>query len=123
MLDLAQRGARQIVDKDDLARYLEASQLTLHIGFQRFRLDPTVPPPDHIGDRHLVPTRIGAADHGAFADLRMPQDHTLDFRRIDVLSAGNDEVVLAVMHPEITVGVAPADIAGAKPAVMQRLTR
>ncbi len=40
MLHLAQRGSRQVSDKDDIARHLEASQLALDMGFQIFRFEP-----------------------------------------------------------------------------------
>src|SRR5438105_1540984 len=80
-------------------------------------------PVESLSNRHLVPARIGAADYATFADIGMLQNHAFDLRRVDVFAAGDDEVLLAVMDPEITVGVAPADVAGAIPAVAQRFPR
>ena len=77
--------------------------------------------PHHIGDRHLLPFRIGAADHGGFGDAGMRDQHALDLGRIDVLAARDDHVLLAVVDEEMPVGVARADVAGMIPAVAQRL--
>ena len=121
MLHLAERGTRQLFDKNELARHLEAGELGLRVGFQAVRIDSTIRTPDHIGHRHLLPFRIGMADHAGVDDLGMFEQHALDFRRIDVLAAGNDHVLLAVVDPEIAVGVAAADVAGPIPAVVQRL--
>ena len=77
----------------------------------------------HVGDRHLLPSRIGAADHGGLRDGRMLVQHALDLGRIDVLATGDDHVLLAVVDVEIAVGVARADVAGVVPAVAQRLAR
>ena len=121
MLDLAQRRSRQIIDKDDIARHLEAGELRQHMRFQILGFDRTSRAPDHVGHRHLVPSGIGPADHAALRDIGMLQQHAFDFGRIDVFATGNDQILLAVVHPEITIGVAQADVAGAIPAVVQRL--
>src|ERR1700753_19271 len=74
---------------------------------------------DDIGDRDFVPARIGPADHAALGDTGMIQENALNLGRIDVLAAGDDQVLLAVMDPEITICIAAADIARAIPAVVQ----
>src|SRR5262249_39585661 len=48
---------------------------------------------DHVGDDHLAPFGIGAADHRDFAHAGMAQQHLLDLARIDVAAARNDEVL------------------------------
>ncbi len=120
MLHLAQSRARQIIDKDDIARHLEAGKLRQHMRLQILRVHETSRTPDDVGHGNLIPSGIGPADHAAFADIGMLQQHALDFRRIDVFSTGDDQVLLAVVHPEIAIGVAEADVAGAIPAVVQR---
>ena len=121
MLHLAHRVARQRIDEHVFARHLEARELRQQMRLERARVARRARPPHHIGDRHLLPFRIGAADHGAFGDVRMRDQHALDLGRIDVLAAGNDHVLLAVVDEEMPVGVARADVAGMIPAVAQRL--
>src|SRR6266702_878097 len=91
--------------------------------FQLRRIDAAARPPDHIGYRHFVPARIGTADHGALPDVGMFQQYTLDLCRVDVFAAGNDQVLLAVVHEEIAVDIAQADIASAIPTVVQGFPR
>src|SRR5262245_46315493 len=78
MLDLAHGIARQRVDKDVLARHLEARELREQMRFERARVDAAAAAAHHVGDRYLLPFRIGAADHGALGDLRMRDQHALD---------------------------------------------
>ncbi len=123
MLDLAQGRSRQIVDKNDIARYLETGKLRQHMRLQVLRFYYAPCAPNDVSHRHLVPFGIKPADHAAFNHIGMLQQHPLDFRRIDVFAPGNDQVLLAVVHPEIAVRVAAADVAGAIPAIVQRLPR
>ena len=88
---------------------------------QILRLDRTARPSDNIGDRYLIPFGIRPANDAAFNHIGVLQKHAFDLGRIDVFAAGNDQVLLAVVHPKITVGIAAADVAGAIPAVVQRL--
>src|SRR5580698_5334509 len=115
MLHLAQRRARQIVDEYDVARYLEAGELRRDVRFQAFGLDGTAFAPDDIGDGYFVPSWIGAPDHAAFADIGVLQQHALDLSRINVLAAGDNQVLLAVVDVEVTVGITHANVAAAIP--------
>src|SRR5690606_33499147 len=56
-------------------------------------------------------------------DLRVTAKNKLDLRRIDVLAAGNDHVLLAVDQIEIAVLVHGAEVAAAHPAVSQCVAR
>src|SRR5258707_2550437 len=58
MLNLAQGRSRQIVDKNDVARHLEAGKLLQHVRLQILRLDRTARPSDDIGDRYFLPFGI-----------------------------------------------------------------
>ena len=73
----------------------------------------------HHHDRldRFAPFVVGDADHGGFGDVRMIADRALDFGGIDVLAAGDDHVLDAVVDVEIAVLVHVAGIAGAQPAV------
>ena len=59
----------------------------------------------------------------ASATDRMLQQHAFDLRRIDVLAARHDHVLLAIMNGEVSVGIAPRDITCPEPALAQRLRR
>src|SRR6516165_11131468 len=120
MLDLAQRGPRQVVNEDNVARYLEACKLRPDMSLQFFGVDLAFLSPDYIGDRHLIPARVYPSDHATFADIRMFEQDALDFCGVDIFATGNDEVFLAVVDPEISVGIAPANVAGTIPAIVQR---
>ena len=75
----------------------------------------------HAGDDDLAPVGIGYADRRDLAHVRMRQQRFLDFARIDIGAAGDDDVLGAVRQRQEAVFIEPADIAGAQPAVLQRL--
>src|SRR5690242_9330410 len=78
---------------------------------------------DNEGYGHLVPARIRPADHATVDDIRMFDQHALDLGGVDVLAAGDDQIILALQHPEIAVVIAPGDVPGMVPAVLQRVPR
>src|SRR5262245_20563783 len=53
----------------------------------------------------------------------MAVQHLLDFARVDIESAANDHVFLAVHDEEIALGVHGSDIARVKPAATHRIGR
>jgi hypothetical protein len=53
--------------------------------------------------------------------VRMLVECILDLDRRDVLAAGNDDVLRAVLELEIAVGMHDAEIAGMKPAATESL--
>ena len=63
---------------------------------------------------HLL---VGNADHRHVGDRRMAEQRVLDFGRIDVLAAGDDHVLHAVVDVEVAVRVEIAGVAGVEPAV------
>ena len=50
----------------------------------------------------------------------MPEQHLLDFARIDVGAAADDDVLGSILEREVAVGIERAEIAGMQPAVAQR---
>ena len=67
--------------------------------------------------RHLAPPLVGMADDGGLEDVGVFVEHALDLGGGDVLPAGDDHVLLAVLDVEEAVLVEPADVAGPEPAV------
>src|SRR6516225_4025880 len=78
---------------------------------------------DDDGARDLAPLLVGQADDRHLADAGDADHDALDLRRIDVLAAGNDHVLQAILDVEITFVVDLADVAGAKPAVIEGFAR
>ena len=65
----------------------------------------------------LLPLGVLAADDRGVGDLRVAQQHLLDFGRDDVLAAADDHVVDPVLDVEEAFLVDPAEVAGVQPAV------
>ena len=74
--------------------------------------------------RHgLSPIVVVLTDHRGLADGGMAIKDLLDFARKNVLSAGNDDVFLAVQEIEVALVVEAAEITNRTPAVDHRLRR
>src|SRR5204862_3617308 len=73
----------------------------------------------HHHDRldRFAPFVVGNADHGGLGDVRVVAYRALDFGGIDVLAAGDDHVLDAVVDVEVAVLIHVAGIAGTQPAV------
>src|SRR5262249_30870066 len=85
--DLSVIVLRQRFDEDVILRPLESCDLRqtklVELGGTRLA--------DDISDDDFAPFRVRPADHGGFAHLAVGEQHLLDFARIDVGAAGNDE--------------------------------
>ena len=68
----------------------------------------------------LAPPRVGYPDDRARGGLVELTDDAFDFGRVHVLSAGDDDVLLAVDQMQQTPVVEPADVTGVTPSVAQR---
>ena len=72
---------------------------------------------DDDGGDALAEIRVRTADHGALGDARQRIDLALDFLRIDIEAAGDDQVLGAPDDVHITALIDLADIAGDEEAV------
>src|SRR5271166_4087580 len=72
---------------------------------------------DSAGD--LAPLLVGQADDRHLADAGDADHDALDLGRVDVLTAGNDPVLDAILDVEITLIINFADVAGTEPAVIE----
>ena len=72
-------------------------------------------------DDALAPLGILHADHRHLMDARHLGDNVLHLTGVDVVSARNDHVALAIHQPQPTRGVEPAQVAGVQPSVAYRL--
>src|SRR5207247_11011058 len=75
---------------------------------------------DDVRDDHLAPFAVRASDHRDFAHAGVPEQHLLDFARIDVGAAADDDVLGSILEREVAVGIERAEIAGMQPAVAHR---
>src|SRR5262249_24470619 len=80
-------------------------------------------PRNQVGARHLLPFRIWAADNGGFRDGGMLVENPFDLGWIDVLAAGDDQVVFAIVNKEVPDRVTASNVAGMKPALAQCISR
>src|SRR5262245_55048379 len=65
----------------------------------------------------FTPQLIGHADNGDLLDRRMPLDGFFDLARIDVGSAADDHVLLAVEDEHVAAAVHVADVTRVEPSV------
>src|SRR6516225_7337442 len=72
---------------------------------------------DDDGSDTLAPTGIGGTHDGRHGDRGMRCDRLLDFRRVDVLAAGDDHVLGAVDDVEQSVTVPIASVTAVIPTV------
>src|SRR5690349_14573101 len=85
MLHLAQGIARQAVDPKIGARNLVACELRQAKSFDLRHVGGRARARDHVGDGHLLPFAIRAADYGGFSDGGMLIEHAFDLGGINVL--------------------------------------
>src|SRR5262245_1624075 len=55
--------------------------------------------------RRLAPLRVGLRHHGGREHRRVAVDRVLDLERRDVLAAGDDDVIAAVLYLRVAVGL------------------
>ncbi len=78
----------------------------------------------HQGRAHpLAPPVVGHTEDADVGHLLGLGEHGLDFCRIDVHAAGDDEVVAATVDEEVAVTVEVAEVAHREEAVPPRLLR
>ena len=83
-------------------------ELRLGHGEPRLRLN--------VGDRQFAGVGVRASDRRGHGDGRVRLQRVLDDLGIDVVSASDDELLLASRQPEIAVCIPSAEIAGVEPA-------
>ena len=74
-------------------------------------------------DNSLAPMPVGDADDGGFPDAGTLIEHPLHHLRIDVVTAGDDEVMFATNEGQKAGRVQRAEITGIKPAGFERGAR
>ena len=71
-------------------------------------------------DADLAPALVGHADDRGVGDRRVLVQHGLDLGRVDVLAAGDDQLLQPAADPVVALVVALGDVAGQQPAVAER---
>src|SRR5436305_8413219 len=90
---LAYRVARQLVDKLDSLGHLVGHELTGGEVAQLTGIDRSLG--HHHGSHLLAPGVAGPPDHRHLAHGGMRSEHFLDLARMDVVAAGDDELLAA----------------------------
>src|ERR1019366_1016700 len=71
------------------------------------------------GFRHFPPFLVGEGDDGDFGNGGVIGQRLLDFNGGDVLAAGDDDVLHAVAHFDVAIGVDDGEVAGVEPAAVK----
>src|SRR5690348_1956876 len=119
LLQLAGRGAGELVAELDGGRGLVAGDLGLAVLDQLVLGQRRARGLDHERLDRLAPLLVGDADDGDLGDVGMGEDDVLDLDRGDVLAAGDDHVLFAVLDGQIAIGSDEAAVAGVEPAALQ----
>src|SRR5690606_38113897 len=119
LVDFPRRQLRQRSDEDDLLRLFVTGDTGLDELDQRRRLQPAAAAQHDDRAHRFAPFVIRHTDHRAFGDIGVGQYRLLDFARINVFTAGNDHVFLAVDQVQEVLIVEAAHVAGVAPAVAE----
>ena len=124
LVDLADRGARQVLGERDALRRLDAAEALLRGGHDvGLRGRPGARRGDDDRVNRLAPAVAGNADDGGESDLGQREQGLLDLARVHVEAAGDDHVLLAIDDRQVAVLVEEADVARQMPAVPANLRR
>ncbi|MGY3243159.1 hypothetical protein ACVWYT_002607 [Streptomyces sp. TE4109] len=118
--DLAGCGAGHLGDLVELLGHLEVRELFPAGGEQGLRVE-SFGAGDDAGHRYFTERLVRFADDGDIGHARHPPQHRLDLAGVDVLAAPDDQFLDAAGHREVPGGVAAGQVAGAVPAVLDRL--
>ena len=118
---LARRQPRDGVDDHDVAQVLVGRE---RVGDELLELavgDRPVGVELHGGHRHLAGPLVGEAEHRAVEHRGVAVQHRLDLGRRHLEAVDLDHLLGAVGEVHPALGLEPADVAGAVPAVGERL--
>src|SRR6267143_5168602 len=120
LLDFAGRRGRHRPE-DDFPRNLEVRQI-LAAPVDIFRLGGAAAGLElHESTRRLAPFLVGPRHHRRQMGGGMLVERDLDFHRGNVLPAGNDDVLLAVLDLDVMARVPHGEVPGVHPPARERL--
>src|SRR5262245_29761212 len=118
--DLADGALRQRIHEPDLLRTLEPRESRLAEGDHVLGGGVGAVPQYDERARLLSHQWVGHAYDRRFRHGRKRVEGLLDFSRVDVESAANDEVLLPLDDVEESIGIQPTHVARVKPALADR---
>src|SRR3954447_6672483 len=118
-LHLAGRRTRDGVDEVDRGGRLVAGDALLAVPDDGRLVDLAAGSPYDDRLDGLAPLLVRHTDHGALGDALERVDAVLDLDGRDVLAAGDDHVLLAVVDREVALVVDRAAVAGVEPAARE----
>src|SRR6266566_8975460 len=122
-LTLEQFAARvpgQGVREYDVLRHLESRQVLGAMGIDRVLRKRLPGLGNDYRDHRLYPVRMRYAYHRHFGHLRQSVDRFLDLTARHILAARLDHVLLAIDHKDVALSADGGEIAGMKPASLER---
>src|SRR5271155_293284 len=120
---LAHAGTRHRVHKRPLFRHPPLHDQAGQVRPEFFRGHPLARYGDYAGQRPLTPPFVGRGDDRGLADRRVGEDGRFQLQRGDPFTARLDDILGPVADRDVPLGVDPADVAGAQPAVAELLRR
>ena len=121
---LARGQARDLVDEHDVADALVARELRQATALLELLGGDGLAVDQHDrGDDRLAELGVGHPEHRAVADARVAVQHRLDLGRRDLEAAHLHHLLQPVGDVQPPLGLEPADVAGAVPAVAERAPR
>src|SRR5690606_6509205 len=102
--------AGQFVDNSDMFGLLEAGKLARHGFANRLEIDLLAGFRYQHRDDALAEVRMRHADHGAFENPGLLVENELDLLRVDIVTAGDDEVLRPADDRDIAILVDHADV-------------
>src|SRR6056297_318883 len=123
LLDLAHGISRQFVDEEQCAGMFVARQRSAEFGRYRLAVGWAITLRHDESDGGLAEILVGHTDDGGLEDPRLGVQNQFDLLGVDVVAAGNDQVLVASDNPEVAVCVERAEITGDEEAVLTELGR
>ncbi len=108
---------RKLIHKAETAWQFVSGQMVPAEAVERFLIGCCAGFEDHGSSDDLPPFRIRHTNHHRIEHVWVLSEHLLDFDRVDVLAAADDQVTAALDDEEIAILVQIADVARVKLAV------
>lgn len=116
LLRLPQRRSGNRFDTHEPPRHFERRQLFAADGFERGGVEVA----DDVCHRYFAAHRVGHPADGGFAHTGLFEQELFDLARVDIETAGDDEVTLVAAQCVVAVGGAGGQIAGVEPSLAPR---
>src|SRR5690606_6028895 len=120
--DLVGRPERHVLNGKHTARTFIGRQVFAAVGDNFRPVERMARMRDRDSDRNFALVLVREPDDGADADVRMLVEQILDFQRVDIVAARNNDVLLASDNEDIAIFILISKVA-AQPALRREARR